>query len=158
MPSQDVQLTNLIWQGDKEVPVGLTKEGVSAAVFNDKLYIFYQGTKHGRIWYNTISSDGVWRSDDLQITDCRCSSSPSAVVYDNRLYVFYQGAGDNGDMYYNTLDVDFGWLGEHKIADCRLSCSPCAVVFNNQIYLFHQGSGDSPHLWYNTTEKIVTNQ
>ena len=152
------------------VPAGFTGSAVmsqspSAVVFNDQLYVFYEGGGNDlQIWY-TSSSDGNSWSTQAQlpgITKYCPSASPFAVVFDNKLYVFYNymyeaSPGDNpiGTLYYSVFD-GIGWTAPAtpgvtnpaNDSSANMYQSPAAVVFEDQLYVYFQSEQANGNLWY----------
>ncbi|WP_347905985.1 hypothetical protein [Pseudomonas purpurea] len=128
----------------------------SAVVFNDLLYVFYQGPgPDGQLWF-TSSSDGSNWSTSTHWPNTGIATSPSAVVFTNPsgqeyLYVFYQNTG-TGNLSYTSIDTagndagPGGWLecGGHTVP---MSGAPVALVYDDTLYvLFAAGSGSG--FWY----------
>jgi hypothetical protein len=130
-----------------------------AVVYNDKLYVFYQGAStDGDIWY-TSSSDGTNWGPHTGVSGSM-SASPSPVVYNNKIYLFHQGHDNNGELCCNVMSSDESWGG-----DTQLHCNgvtsamagnigPSAVVWNDQIYCFYN-CGDSECAYIVINENIT---
>jgi len=139
------------WAGDTRVTGCELSDSPSAVVFQNKLFVFYQGSgDSGKLWYNSFYNN-KWAGQDLEVPVSRLSSSPSVAVWNDKLYVFHQGIGDSSNLWYNIFDGN-SWEGETKVEGTHLSSSPSAIVFNGKLYVFHQGSGDNGELRYNVLE------
>ena len=76
-------------------------ESPSLIVFNNLLYLFYQGSG-SQICYATSSNGGASWTNYGAINGL-LTGSPSAVVFNSELYVFYQGCNNAGTLWYNCL-------------------------------------------------------
>lgn len=125
----------------------LMENSPSAVVFNNALYVFYQGV--GVSWCYNVSTNGASWGGQIKASIGGGSDSPSAVVYDDLLYLFYQGGGNSGGLYYNTFNGS-NWTSNTQVSPgyMTLSDSPSAVVYNSELYVFAQGSGGSGQLGY----------
>jgi len=126
----------------------------SAIVFNNSIYVFYQGPgPDGVPWYTQSGSGGggTW-SASTQVPNTGMSASPSTTVFTNpsgqtELYLFHQGGGNNGQLWYNVLDAAGNWAGDKQISSVSgLSGTPCSVVFDGSIYVLYYGP--SSGFWY----------
>lgn len=148
--------TTLVQSGlcltDTPEPTKFTPEfGPSAVVFNDLLYVFYQGTPLGSTTtglYYSVFNGTTW-SDAIQVDNVGISCSPCAVVFNYQLYVFYQGAGNNGQLWYSVFN-GASWAADKQVAGVGMSVSPAAAVYNGELYVLYQGSGNDGQLWYST--------
>lgn len=121
----------------------------SAAVYQGKLYVIYNGsggdglfflTYDGKEWTGPTRLGGLVTG--IGLAD---NSSPSAVVVRDLLYVFYNGAGNDGTFYITFDGTDVkgpvaikGLIGEMGF---KKDTSPTATVYGNP-YVFWIGSGD----------------
>lgn len=128
----------------------------SAVAFDDKIYVFYQGSGgNGQLWYSALGSSLLSGSDEygipmVQVPGVSMSQSPAAVVFDGTLYVFYQGGGNNQTIEYCSSTDGSNWTVGASSKDLSGSdtyysetTSPAAVVFNGKIYLFYSEGGTS---------------
>ncbi|WIE52808.1 glycoside hydrolase [Pseudomonas sp. GM17] len=148
--------TTLVQSGlcltDTPEPTRFTPEfGPSAVVFNDLLYVFYQGTPLGSTTtglYYSVFNGTTW-SDAIQVDNVGISCSPCAVVFNYQLYVFHQGGGNNGQLCYSVFN-GASWAADKQVAGVGMSVSPAAAVYNGELYVLYQGSGNDGQLWYST--------
>jgi len=142
------------WGVDRALPGAGMSENPSAAVFNNQLYCFFQGSgDNNQFWYN-VSNDGTNWLGNVQLYNTRLTGSPSAVVANfnntNALYCFHPGL-DGTQVWYNVFG-GANWLADAAVPTTNLSESPSGVVFNNQLYCFHQSvtnNANVTQLWYN---------
>lgn len=122
-------------------------------VFNDTLYVFYQGeSDNGQLLYATSSDGSNWTTGQV-VTGAGITDSPSAVVFNGTLYVFYQGKGNSDELWYSYSSDGSTWSSSIKIAKVGIYYSPSAVVYNGTLYVFHMGTEDfgDGQLWYVTS-------
>ncbi|AZE48370.1 hypothetical protein C4K04_2698 [Pseudomonas chlororaphis] len=100
----------------------------STVVFEDMLYVFYQGAgaNANQLWYVT-SSDGETWSDSLQVPGATLSESPSATVFDGMLYVFYQDQNSDGQLWYSTLSGST-WQEQNQVIPTGQSASSALII------------------------------
>jgi hypothetical protein len=131
-------------QAKDSILPGYTKESPSAVVFDNKIYVFYQGQHENRLWYTVYEDVGgnqwKWRKDHTE--DCmRLNASPSAVVFKDKIYVFHQGT--DGRMWYNSMNPRDGpwgkWGSDREVKNVGMSASPSAAVYDGKIHVAHQG-------------------
>lgn len=101
----------------------IASQSPSAVVFNDVLYIFYQGAgaNASQLWYTSSTNGSTW-SASQQVEGVTLSESPSATIFDGTLYVFYQGANNNGQLWYSTLTTT-GWQSPVQVIPAGQSVS-----------------------------------
>lgn len=121
-------------------------ESPSAVVYNNQLYLFFQGRGDNKqLQYRIEKNWGDWtlasKVDNLGMTN-----SPSAVVYKNKVYIFHHDSNNGSDLWYTTFDGN-GFSSDKKLENVRLDNSPGAVVYNNKLYVFHEGNSGRD-LWY----------
>jgi hypothetical protein len=96
------QCTASSGQQNIEISTNGITSGPSATLFNDCLYIFYEGNTAGEIKY--ITFNGTAWGTEAQVSEAGSSmydiTGPSATVFNNMLYVFYQGGSGNGTLWY----------------------------------------------------------
>lgn len=119
------------------------KGSPSAAVYNNKLYIIYDGAGNDGLYF--ITYDGKdWvgpthLADVVSNVGLAEGASPAAVVAHGLLYIFYNGAGNDG-TYYITYDGEKVSAPESiksKIIDMKFKekSSPAAAAYRN-MYVF----------------------
>ncbi|QSQ26609.1 hypothetical protein JY651_17470 [Pyxidicoccus parkwayensis] len=151
--------------GDPVAPVpGVTAIGSPAlALFNEQVYLFYQGEDGGLYCTQTPQAplDGLngcitqWTAP-ARVGNASLTGSPSAVVFNGELYVFYQGTGAQaGVLCYASFSSATGaWSTPTSIIDAAvgssilISGSPSACVCtdqagNSQLVVAYGGPGDS---------------
>lgn len=138
---------------DLQVPANVAAPGPpGSAVFNDQLYLFYEGPgNNGQLWYSVY--DGTdWTSG--VVPGVSMSQTPSATVFNGSLYVFYQSAANDGTVCYSVFDGS-SWAAEVQPPIGGISDSPAAVTFTPagsnqaQLYVFYRGGGNSGWLFQN---------
>ncbi|VTT59074.1 unnamed protein product [Fusarium fujikuroi] len=89
----------------------LGKSGVTAAVYQNKLYLVHQGygkAEANKLWYNVFDGrDWITLSGKagaLLVPDCcDVEGDISSVVYEDKMYLFYKKLGDSG-VYRHVFD------------------------------------------------------
>jgi hypothetical protein len=152
-PAADITFTwenhHVTVPGELKVPSTTMTSGLSAVVWNKKLYAFHQGTGDTtRIWYN-VWNGKTWEGNG-GVPDTTTAGTISAVVYKNNLYCFHQGAGSAKEQVrYNVWD-GHSWKGDQAIAGTTTTSGISTVVYKDKLYVFHQGSGGaSTRIYYN---------
>ncbi|MHA1066967.1 hypothetical protein ACR9GP_24255 [Enterobacter ludwigii] len=162
--------SNVCWSGQLSwsgktgvVPSGSTSPIMSAApspvVYDDKLYVFFQGARNDSNVAYTWSSDGNSWATCAGPSTTHMSGSPSTVVFNNNLYLFHMGEGQKGQLWCNVMSSG-SWRGDTQIllnngsADmygggADTSMGPSAVVFNDKIYCFYNGGAATNNGWCN---------
>lgn len=111
-------------------------------VFNDNLYVFFQGSSNGSMAY-VQSSDGNNWSSMISVPNTGMSFTPSPVVLNGQLYVFHTASSQGGQIWFNTLNDDGEWAGDTQITSSlgfyNAPSPPVAVAYNSAIYLFYVG-------------------
>ncbi|TMU73964.1 hypothetical protein FGA82_22105 [Pseudomonas fluorescens] len=117
----------------------------AAVVFNNELYVFYQGAAGSKgnsaLLYDCLSPAGTW-SGSRHVPGVGMSFAPAPVIYNDHFYVFFQGESANqpdGNLYYACLSSDGTWSGASQLRGINLSYSPAVIVYNEQVDVFFQG-------------------
>lgn len=117
----------------------------AAVVFNNELYVFYQGAAGSKgnsaLLYDCLSTAGIW-SGSRQVPGVSISFAPAPVIYNDHLYVFLQGESanqPNGNLYYDCFSSAGTWSGASQLSGVNLSYSPAVIVYNDQVDVFFQG-------------------
>jgi hypothetical protein len=135
----------------------------SAAVFNDEVYVFFQGQNYsGGLFYLTYSSDGS-TTQPAQVPNLGMSDSPSATVANGELHVLHEGWGDNGQLWHDSMGSSGTWNGDTLVQSTVPLSSPCGVSYKNVIYSFYESYGQlcysinagGTSFW--TTQQLVPN-
>lgn len=136
------------WMPPARVPNVKMKEGPSAVVHHNKIYVFHRGTEDREGMYYVVFDGKKW-SEDKKINNVKLNNCPSAVVYNDKIYVFHQGYNGDERIYYFTFDENNEDAKDIKLA---VSCKsmPAAVTYNNKIYLFHTSSDGKRDLFYSS--------
>ncbi|KIG13997.1 hypothetical protein DB30_07334 [Enhygromyxa salina] len=133
------------WTDGNVIPDVTMSAGPGAVVFNNTIYVFFQGAENnGTLWYIT-STDGSSWSAARQVPGASLNDSPSAAVLNGSLHVFYRQGKDLHQC--SSTDGD-SWSGISAIilGTIALSCSPSATVFESNLRVFYQGcSGSAPN-------------
>lgn len=138
---------------DLQLPANVSAPGTpGAVVFQDDLYVFYEGPgNNGQLWYSVFDGTG-WTS--AVVPNVSMSQTPAATVFNDNLYVFYQSAAANGTICYSVFDGTI-WAAEVQPPIGGISESPSVVSFtppgaaSPQLYVFYQGGGNTGGLFYN---------
>lgn len=125
------------------------KGSPSAAVYNDKLYVIYDGSGNDGLYF--VTYDGKdWvgpthLSDVVKNVGLAEGTSPAAMVAHGLLYIFYNGVGDDGTYYitYDGKEVKGPESIKGRITDMgfKEKSSPAAASYGNS-YVFWNGKGD----------------
>ncbi|KZV90467.1 hypothetical protein EXIGLDRAFT_720325 [Exidia glandulosa HHB12029] len=131
--------------------------------FQEKLYVFYNGSGNDGIWYTVF--DGTSWAPMVSVRQLVPSlsvypgTSPSAVVYRGLLYLFYNGSGRDG-TYYTTFDGSKWNSSITSVAQAAggqgflPETSPAATVYGGKLQLFWSGSGRDG-IWFTTFDSKV---
>lgn len=117
----------------------------SAALFNDQIYVFYQGATNDELYYTQTSSGSSW-SSAAQVPSTALAGSPSATVFNGSLYVLHLSSGGT-ELYHNVL-TGSSWSGDTQVSSVDMSNSPGGVATSNELYVFYEGPNDNEQLWY----------
>ena len=101
---------------DMQVPNTYLTAKPGAAVYEDKIYCFHQGSKSdGTIWYNTSADGSNWAGDKKLTLEnsLAISRGPSCMVLGGLLYCFFNGktTTDATKVWYNIWDGST-WAGQ----------------------------------------------
>jgi hypothetical protein len=133
-------------------------------VYNNDLYVFFQGGGGDGYMYYLVNSSGQWSSSPTSLSGVRMSASAAPVVFNNDLYVVHQGVSDKGQIWYSVLS-NGQWQGDQEIPSLQATGaagayynyvggvgdegdSPAAVVFNGNLYVFYLASYDTVTICY----------
>lgn len=99
---QTISPTNVIG-APTQVPFGVyERSGPVGTEFQSKLYVVYRGHSSDRLWFNTMTSGGVW-SATAAIGSGKTSAGPGVVVFANKLWVFFKGLTSNTKYFEQIL-------------------------------------------------------
>ncbi|CAH0051302.1 unnamed protein product [Clonostachys solani] len=126
-------------------------EGTSpcAAVYRDKLYLFYNGRGRNGTFYAQYTSAG-WEPKVTALIDHVPSkqmgfdgnTSPAAAVHNGKLHVFWCGSGRDGIYWFtlqeNTWNYQSPIQGRVSVAP---NSSPCACTWGENLCVFYNGGG-----------------
>ena len=153
------------WSEQQVVPDAYESTAPGVAVFNSRLYVFYQSFSvtaagleaNGELYYNYYDGSS-WSAQSYPAgSGSIMSGCPAAVAFNGSLYVFYQGSGNNGQLWYSQSSDGSDWSFRSQIANANITTSPAAAVFTNpsdnqsNLYVFHQ-NGTSGQLWYSVLD------
>lgn len=132
------------------VPGAALQYGPSAVVYNDLLYVFYQGaadtSTYGELCYSVFNGS-TW-SEVTKVPFAGVSWGASATVYNNQIYVLYQGSNNCGTLWSSVFNGN-SWSGSSQVPSVSMSCSPAVVNYGESMYVFYQGAGENGVLNYN---------
>jgi len=155
-PAADITFTweqyHVTIPGDEKIPDTTLKTGLSAVVYNKKLYAFHQDSSNtSRIWYNT--HNGAKWEGNSGVPNTATGGTISAVVYNGKLYCFHKGSGDDKEkVKYNVWDGKT-WAGDKVVPSSTTTSGIATVVYDSKLYVFHQGSGNaSSRIYYNVLD------
>jgi hypothetical protein len=114
--------------------------------FDGKIYVFYQGTREGEMYYNVLKPNGE-QEGVKRVPDAYLSCSPSAVAYKGRIHLAWQGANYTGVIWYRTFDGGNNWSPQSPMDGPRCTESPSLVTYNDQLSVYHQGQANDGSLW-----------
>ncbi len=143
----------------------------SATVFNNSLYLFWNGGANDGIWYSTISATNSNWTPQVSVAQNAVipprlgmagGSSPAAVTYGDSIYLFYNGDGNDGTWYvtYNG-NTSNSWSAPSQVQpfidglNVAYLSSPAACVTQNgsAISLFWEDSFNTAQIWYSVLDQ-----
>ncbi len=130
------------WSREK-VEGAYANSSPSLAVFNDQLYMAFQGTgDEPQVWWARY--DGTtWSREAL--SGAYANSSPSLAVFNDQLYMAFQGT--NNQVWWLSFDGTI-WSYAKQVVGALANSSPSVPVFNNQFSMAFQGTGGEPQVWW----------
>ena len=132
------------WSDEQSVSSGPTmSESPSPVLWNDKLYICFQGADRDGTLKYVVSNGDTW-SDVHEVTAARMSSSPAAIIVDGGIRVFHQSLGETGRLCWVDLQ---GPYGDVPVVGIKMSHSPAVIEFEGKIHCLHHGPGENGELW-----------
>lgn len=112
-------------------------------VFNDNLYVFFQGGGNNGSMAYVQSSDGSNWSSITSVPNTGMSYTPSPVVFNGQLYIFHTASSQKGEIWFNSLSSSGTWAGDTQIESSlgfyNAPSPPVAVVYNSALYIFYVG-------------------
>lgn len=157
------QLLDDFVQGIRVLP----RSAPAPIVFQNKLFVFYNGSGSDGIWYTAFDNKSwapvISVRTHVPNINLAPGTSPAVVVFKGTLYLFYNGSGHDG-TWYTTFDGT-RWSGSAISVSSQiggqnflLETSPSATVYDNKLYLFWNGS-ENDGIWFTTFDsKQWTNQ
>jgi hypothetical protein len=141
------------WSGWSEVG-GFTDVALSAATFNDRLYLFSEGDNF-RGHYVNSTADGITWSGWSEIGGASYTA-PSVAAFNNRLYLFVTGKNDSAIYVKSTADgiTWSGWNAVGSTTNVALSATAYHSASTNRLYLFAKGENDG--IYVNSSADGVT--
>jgi hypothetical protein len=118
---------------------GASTHSPTAAVFNNRLYVFVKGATSNALYYRYMDTGGVWTG--WSALPGASVYSPFPVAFNNRLYVFVRGAS-NTALYYRYMDTADVWTGWSALSGGSTH-GPAAMVFSDNLYLFVKGASSN---------------
>jgi len=126
-------------------------------VFQNKLYVFYNGSGNDGIWCTTFDGNAWSNATNVkkQVPNMNVfkGTSPACVVFGGTLCMFYQGSGHDG-TWMTTFDGST-WTSAQSISNLingqnfLEETSPSATVYGDSLHLFWNGSGNDG-IWFTT--------
>ena len=124
-------------------------------MFNDKLFLFYNGSGDDGLWY-TYYDDNAWtppiqcRARGASNMGVAQYTSPCPVVYNHTIFLFFNGSGNDGTFYTTSTDGQ-SWTQVSSVNEQMSSpdtfekyTSPSAATYQGDLYLFwNKTSGNS---------------
>jgi hypothetical protein len=146
------------WSTPVQVPGVSMVESPSAAVFNNDLYVFYQGTAVASQICYCLFNGSSWEAPVAPPIG-GMTGSPSAVTFmppgssGAQLYVFYEGGGSGPSggpgPFYNVFNGSSWTTNAQLPGDPWMSGSPSATALIDQLCVAFQGyGGGSGDLYY----------
>lgn len=126
-----------------------TTTAPAAVVFQNQLYVFYQGSGAGHIWFDVMNTNGWQGITDLSSirsnTVVATSTTPGTRVLGGELFVTYKDAVGN-NMHVCWLDPKVGWSPPFDFSDAlnTMATPKMVVKDNNEVHLYYSGMGQSP--------------
>lgn len=121
----------------------------SVVVFNDVLYLFYNGAGHDGTYYATF--DGSKWNPNIVSVSAHCGgqnflleTSPSATVFDGTIHLFWNSASGDG-IWFTTFDGS--WAPQTNLNSLahgigiRQRTSPSVCTVASYLYVFYNGGG-----------------
>jgi hypothetical protein len=151
------------WSPQQRVSDGVqpaTSSGPSLAVFNNKLYMAWEGSSDSHIYYNYF--DGAKWSPQQRVSDGvqpATSDRPSLAVFNDKLYMAWWGLNSashvDWSMYYNYFD-GAKWSPQQAVSrasaregEYNTAHGPSLAFFNGKLYMAWVGSiANSDHIYY----------
>lgn len=106
------------------------------AVFNDALFMIFQGNTEGEVWYKIFDSNG-W-GNHIRITGIQMSFSPSLAVFENKLYCAFRGFNDSWIW---TMVYENGQWSPHQKTSMTAEGPPSLCVHNGTLYCAYVAAG-----------------
>lgn len=116
----------------------------SAIVWNDKLYVFFQGGGQNET-LNYMSFDGNKWSEPNRIDGVGMSGSPNAMLTkDNIIRIYHQSSGKSGHLWYHDFEAK---RGDIPVVCIGMSDSPSVVRYGDNYVCIHQGYENNKKLY-----------
>jgi hypothetical protein len=118
----------------------------TCAVFDDQLYVFYNGIGNNGVFYTTFDGTTWTVAEGVPNTGFLPSTSPRTAVYEGTLYVFWNGSADDG-IWFSTF-ADGAWSAQTSLSKLVVGLGiatgtgPAACVFDEELYVFYNGVGN----------------
>jgi hypothetical protein len=94
---------------------GHTDTSLASAAFNGRQYLFAKGILDGRVYVNTLGSDGRdWGNWTEVPGNGTTNAALDAVAFNNQLFLFLKG-GVNGHVYMNRMSLSGSWSGWSEV-------------------------------------------
>jgi hypothetical protein len=116
-------------------------EAIGLTVFQDHLYLAYEGTGSGGI-YVAASSDGSHWHTVANKSDWSVDAGIGLAVFQNQLYMAYSGTGSGGIFVAASADGET-WNTVANKSDWNASVGIGLTVFQNQLYMAYEGTNNN---------------
>ena len=123
---------------------GKTDVAPATAVFNNKLYLVVKNNDETKIWWSSMTLDGVW--GDWKLMDGFTSDKPSVAVFNNKLYIAVRGTDDK--IYFRSMTAAETFSPWFEVPGGLTSVAPAIHDCNGMLYLVVKDSGDNK-IWWN---------
>lgn len=116
----------------------------AAAVFGERLYLFWRSDDSSKYIYFAASVDGsTWPTGQpINETDTTLLA-PATCAFNGQIYLFWQAADGSNQIVYSASKDGVTWSAGERISGTptpSTGATPTACVFNDILYLFWQAS------------------
>jgi len=126
---------------------GATPDKMSAAVFNNRLYLAVRGTDN-RIYIRYMTTGGTF-SPWSAVPGGFTTMPPAITAFNNYLYLIVKDATDN-KIWWNKMDTAGNWAG-WQLMDGMSPSTAALTEFNGLLYIFVRGTDN--RIYYRSMDK-----
>jgi len=123
---------------------GKTEVTPATAVFNSKLYMVVKSDIDTKIWWNSMTPDGVW--GNWALMDGFTTDKPSVAAFNGKLYIAVRETDDK--IYFRSMSTAEVFTPWSQVPGGLTSVAPAIHYFNGMLYLVVKDSGDDK-IWWN---------